>query len=384
MKPLRIAMIAGEISGDKLGAALLKDLLAKNPTLQCEGVGGEQLHAAGMQLLFHTGKISVMAIVEALFRYPRLKWLQWQLIRRWQKQPPDIFIGIDAPDFNLKIARALKRKGVRTIQYVSPKVWAWRSHRVALIKESIDAVLCIFPFEVDFYQKAGVQAHFVGHPLAQNIPLQYSLEDAKTALGLHPKDKILCLMPGSRKSEIRQHAALFMDVAQRMQRLHPNLKTVFALPNAALSDLFRALSAKVPHDNKSHIVLTGQSHDVLAAADAALIKSGTSTLEALCFKKPMAVVYRCHPISHAIIKRQLQIPWIALPNILAGKTMVKEFIQYDAKSENIIEELNRLLSPDHNNQGLIATYQTAHIALKRPPQTDIAGIILHGVNDAKP
>lgn len=382
MKPLRIAMVAGELSGDKLGADLLQTLLVKNPNLYCEGVGGVHLHAAGMQLLFHTGKISVMAIVEALLRYPRLKWLQWRLVRRWQKQPPDIFIGIDAPDFNLKIARALKRKGVHTFQYVSPKVWAWRSHRIALIKEAIDTVLCVFPFEVDFYKNAGVPAYFVGHPLADKIPLQYSREEAKKALGFAAKDRILCLLPGSRKSEIRQHAVLFMAVAAEMQNQHPGLKAVFALPNDELATLFRALGTASGKNHPECIVRTGQSHSILAASDIALIKSGTSTLEALLYQKPMTVVYRCHPISYAIIKRKLQITWVSLPNILAGKAMVKELIQQDATPENIIAELNRLLSPEHDTQTLIKTYRAIHLALQKPLGTDIADIILHAADDA--
>lgn len=376
-KPLRIAIVAGELSGDKLGASLIRSLKAAKPSVLIEGVGGDNMAAEGLNLIFHCKKISVMAIVEALICYPKLKYLHRKLICRWKKNLPDIFIGIDAPDFNLKIAYALKKKGVRTVQYVSPKVWAWRSSRITFIKNAVDKILCVFPFEVEFYQKHGIQADFVGHPLADQIPKKIAKTVAKNNLDISKDQKVLCLMPGSRRSELRQHTVLFAQVAKEMCLNYTNLRAIFVLPNVELANYFQQLCPKNLSTDHNIQIVIGSSHPILAACDIALIKSGTSTLEALFFKKPMVVAYRCHPISYWFAKRLLQIPWVSLPNILARNTIVTECIQHEATTDIICGELSKILNPTAlEAKKLSASYDTICQSFLKNQQKDIVNCIL--------
>ena len=322
------ALVAGEDSGDLLGADLIDALRARFPHASFAGVGGPRMRAAGFDAWHDIGELSVMGFAEVLRHLPRLLRLRTALANRLAALRPDVFIGIDAPDFNLGLEKKLKRCGIRTVHYVSPSVWAWRENRVQKIAQAADCVLCLFPMEPAIYAKHSVNARFVGHPLADRFPLVPDRAAARRELGIDESVPVLAVLPGSRLPEIRRLGAIFLDAAQRVAGEVPNLQIVIPAANercrAAISKLVQE-SALV----NSTVLLEGQAHRALVAADVVLLASGTAALEAMLAKRPMVVGYRIAPFTHAIVRGldMLKTKVYSLPNILAGRMLVPELMQ---------------------------------------------------------
>ena len=339
MANLRIALVAGEASGDILGAGLMRALKARHPAVEFIGVGGPLMQAEGLTSYFPMERLSVMGLVEVLGRLRELLARRKKLVADLIAAKPDVFIGIDAPDFNLNIELKLRQAGIKTVHYVSPSVWAWRQKRVLKIREGCDLMLTLFPFEARFYEEKGVPVRFVGHTLADAIPLEADRAAARAQLGL-PDGPLVALMPGSRGGEVGRLGALFLDTAQRLRALRPGVRFVMpcasAQRRAQLEELLAGRDLPLT-------LLDGQSHLALAACDAVLIASGTATLEALLYKRPMVVAYRLAPLTFWILKRMVKSPYISLPNLLAQRLLVPELLQDDATVEALAQTLSPLI-----------------------------------------
>ena len=339
MANLRIALVAGEASGDILGAGLMRALKARHSAVEFIGVGGPLMQAEGLTSYFPMERLSVMGLVEVLGRLRELLARRKKLVADLIAAKPDVFIGIDAPDFNLNIELKLRQAGIKTVHYVSPSVWAWRQKRVLKIREGCDLMLALFPFEARFYEEKGVPVRFVGHTLADAIPLEADRAAARAELGL-PDGPLVALMPGSRGGEVGRLGALFLDTAQRLRALRPGVRFVMpcasAQRRAQLEELLAGRDLPLT-------LLDGQSHLALAACDAVLIASGTATLEALLYKRPMVVAYRLAPLTFWILKRMVKSPYISLPNLLAQRLLVPELLQDDATVEALAQTLSPLI-----------------------------------------
>ena len=319
------AMVAGEASGDLLAALLLDGMRARWPALQSCGIGGSQMAQRGFQAWWPSEKLSVRGYVEVLRHYREIVGIREQLKARLLANPPDVFIGVDAPDFNLDLERDLKAQGIKTVHFICPSIWAWRAGRIEKIRQSVNHVLCIFPFEVALLAQHGIAATYVGHPLANVIPLQPDKAAARVKLGLRDGDQVVAVLPGSRPSEIEYLASRLFRAVALMKQKHFAIKFVVpAIP--ALQKIIRqaALEAGVLGDV---LILLGQSHAALAACDVALIASGTATLEAALFKRPMVIAYNMNWLSWQIMRRKKLQPWVGLPNILCQDFVVPEFLQ---------------------------------------------------------
>jgi len=339
MANLRIALVAGEASGDILGAGLMRALKAQHPAVEFIGVGGPLMQAEGLTSYFPMERLSVMGLVEVLGRLRELLARRKKLVADLITAKPDVFIGIDAPDFNLNIELKLRQAGIKTVHYVSPSVWAWRQKRVLKIREGCDLMLTLFPFEAKFYEEKGVPVRFVGHTLADAIPLEADRAAARAQLGL-PDGPLVALMPGSRGGEVGRLGALFFDTAQRLRALRPGVR--FVVPCA--SPQRRAqLEELLAGRDLPLTLLDGQSHLALAACDAVLIASGTATLEALLYKRPMVVAYRMAPLTFWILRRMVKSPYVSLPNLLAQRLLVPELLQDDATVETLAQTLSPLI-----------------------------------------
>jgi lipid-A-disaccharide synthase len=368
-KVLRIALVAGEASGDILGAGLMRALKARHPSVEFMGVGGPLMQAEGMVSYFPMERLSVMGLVEVLGRLKELLARRKELIQTLIAEKPDVFIGIDAPDFNLTIELKLRRAGIKTVHYVSPSVWAWRQKRVLKIREGCDLMLTLLPFEARFYEEKGVPVRFVGHPLADTIPLQSDRAAARVELGLLD-GPVVALMPGSRGGEVGRLGALFFDTAQRLLVSRPNLQ--FVLPCA--SPHRRAqIELLLQGRNLPVKLLDGQSHLALAACDAVLIASGTATLEALLYKRPMVVAYRLAPITFWILKRLVKSPYVSLPNLLAQRLLVPELLQEAATPETLAANLLPLLD---GGDAQTAGFDEIHRTLRRDASNQAADAVL--------
>jgi len=336
---LRIGIVVGEASGDLLGAKLIEELKEKYSDIEVVGIGGKHLIENGCQSLFDMERLSVMGIFEIFARLFELLSIRKKVTDYFIENPPDVFIGIDAPEFNLTLEEKLRRKGIKTIHYVSPSVWAWREYRIKKISRAVDLMLVLFPFELAYYDKNNITARFVGHPLASQLNKTPDKNAAREALGL-PRDKtIIALMPGSRRSELRHHAAIFLKTALLCQQQHENLYFVTNLVDEDAKDVFtQSINTICPELPIS--IFTGDSMRVLAASDLLLLASGTITLEAMFLKKPMVVAYRLSWVSYQIARRLIHTPYAALPNLLAGKLLVPECLQYDCTPEKLSAELS--------------------------------------------
>ena len=369
MANLRIALVAGEASGDILGAGLMRALKAQHPAVEFIGVGGPLMQAEGLTSYFPMERLSVMGLVEVLGRLRELLARRKLLIKTLIEEKPDVFIGIDAPDFTLNIELKLRQAGIKTVHYVSPSVWAWRQKRVLKIREGCDLMLTLLPFEARFYEEKGVPVRFVGHTLADAIPLQADRTAARAELGL-PDGPLVALMPGSRGGEVGRLGALFFDAAERLQAQKPGIR--FVLPCA--SPLRRAqIETLLEGRNLPLTLLDGQSHLALAACDAVLIASGTATLEALLYKRPMVVAYRLAPLTFWILKRMVKSPYISLPNLLAQRLLVPELLQDDATPEALAKTLVPLIDGgEEQTRG----FDDIHRTLRRDASNQAADAVL--------
>ncbi|MBH3368905.1 lipid-A-disaccharide synthase [Pseudomonas carnis] len=369
MATLRIALVAGEASGDILGAGLMRALKAQHPAVEFIGVGGPLMQAEGLTSYFPMERLSVMGLVEVLGRLRELLARRKLLIKTLIEEKPDVFIGIDAPDFTLNIELKLRQAGIKTVHYVSPSVWAWRQKRVLKIREGCDLMLTLLPFEARFYEEKGVPVRFVGHTLADAIPLQADRAAARAELGL-PDGPLVALMPGSRGGEVGRLGALFFDAAERLQVQKPGIR--FVLPCA--SPQRRAqIETLLEGRNLPLTLLDGQSHLALAACDAVLIASGTATLEALLYKRPMVVAYRLAPLTFWILKRMVKSPYISLPNLLAQRLLVPELLQDDATPEALAQTLLPLIDGgEEQTRG----FDDIHRTLRRDASNQAADAVL--------
>ncbi|TCM61905.1 lipid-A-disaccharide synthase [Acinetobacter calcoaceticus] len=352
-RKLRIGIVVGEVSGDTLGVKLMRRFRAQGIEVEFEGVGGPQMIAEGFQSHYSMDQFSVMGIVEVLKDLKKFYAIRDGLIERWTKQPIDIFIGIDSPDFNLRMSKSIKQQHLptKTVQYVSPSVWAWRQGRVHGIRASVDLVLCLFPFEKGFYHKFKVNAAFVGHPLASELPLDNPLAPAKIALGLDPETHYIALLPGSRKGEVERLGPLVLDAAQILIQKHPTQKFVIPAINALRKQQIQDLLKNYPASLVENIILMDNAHpessigrQVMNAADIVALASGTATLEAMFIHRPMVTFYKLNWLTYTIAKFLVKIPYYALPNIIAGKKIVQELIQQQATPERLAAEIERLFN----------------------------------------
>ncbi|MCT9822099.1 lipid-A-disaccharide synthase [Pseudomonas veronii] len=369
MANLRIALVAGEASGDILGAGLMRALKAQHPAVEFIGVGGPLMQAEGLTSYFPMERLSVMGLVEVLGRLRELLARRKLLIQTLIQEKPDVFIGIDAPDFTLNIELKLRQAGIKTVHYVSPSVWAWRQKRVLKIREGCDLMLTLLPFEARFYEEKGVPVRFVGHTLADTIPLHADRAAARAELGL-PDGPLVALMPGSRGGEVGRLGALFFDAAERLLIMKPGVR--FVLPCA--SPQRRAqIETLLQGRNLPLTLLDGHSHLALAACDAVLIASGTATLEALLYKRPMVVAYRLAPLTFWILKRMVKSPYISLPNLLAQRLLVPELLQDDATPAALAQTLLPLIDGgEEQTRG----FDEIHRTLRRDASNQAADAVL--------
>lgn len=361
-------MVAGEASGDLLAGLLLQALRARWPALVAAGIGGPRMEAQGFQAWWPHHKLSVHGFGwDVLLRYREIVGIRKQLLKRLTVEKPRLFIGVDAPDFNLQLEENLRCQGVKTVHFVCPSVWAWRPERLEVIRRSVDHVLCIFPFEPALLAQHGIAATYVGHPLAQVVPVVPDRAAARQALGLSPDDDVLAILPGSRKSEVRHLALRFFEAAARIQALRPGIK--FVVPAVPGLQAQIEAAARASGMGRQIQIVAGQSHTVLAACDATLIASGTATLEAALFKRPMVIAYRMGAWSWRIMRRKKLQPWVGLPNILCQEFVVPELLQDAATASALAAAVLDWLDAKHRQpekiQALEVRFAALHALLRR-------------------
>ena len=375
--PLRVGIVAGEHSGDQLGAALIAALRARVPTLQCFGVAGPKMIAQGCEEWARSEELAVMGLTEVLHHLPRLLRLRAELRRRFTAARPDVFVGIDAPEFNLPLARQLKAAGIRTVQYVSPQVWAWRGGRVRTIGASCDLVLCLLPFETEFYHRHQVPAVFVGHPLADEIPLSVDSAEARRALELDPLTPVVALLPGSRIGEVSRLAAPFAAAAARIAARKPGWQFLAPMASAAAREAFVREIAQVP-DVPVIRLLEGQAQRALAAAEGAIVASGTATLETLLTGRPMVVAYKVSAPTAFLLRTLslVKVPYFSQPNLLAGRRLVPEFFQERVQGAVLGDALLEELEDSNHVRELRDAFSDIHCSLRRDGAARAAEAIL--------
>lgn len=368
---LRFGVVAGEASGDLLGGALIHALKQRLPDARFHGMAGPHMLAAGCEPLAHIDELSVMGLVEVLRSYPRLRRLRSRLVADFLKQRPDIVIGIDVPDFNLGLERRLRTGGLRTVHFVCPQVWAWREGRARSLAQSADLLLALLPFEAEFFRSRGVPAEFVGHPLADILPLDPQADSARRALGLATNGQLVALMPGSRRQELERLFEPFVAGAEVVRRNRPQIGFILCVARESDADWVRQALGKFPCE-----VFVGLSHQVLTAADVAIVASGTATLEALLCGTPMVVGYRLAPLSYHIIKRMVRIPRIALPNILSDSELVPELIQNDLTPARLGKAVLDWLDDAARRQNFLRVSREMHQLMRRDAAGTAADAIL--------
>lgn len=357
---MRLGIVAGETSGDLLGAGLIRELRREVPELSVEGVAGPAMQAEGCSVLEDADALALFGLIEPLRHIPRLLRLRRQLVRRWTRDPPDAFVGIDAPDFNLGLEIALRSRGIRTVQYVSPSVWAWRQRRVHKVARAVDRVLCLLPFEKSFYERHRVEAEFVGHPLADRIEHVDDPAAARIALGLSAP-RVVAVLPGSRRGEVARLGPVFARACALLSTSPGKLEFIAPMASAALRNTFREqLNAAGVGDNVR--LLDGNAAQAMAAADVVLLASGTATLEAALVGRPMVVAYRLAPLTYTIAKtlRLVRVPHFSLPNLLTPEPLVDEFVQHDATPEALAKSLQALLDDEARRRSIATAFRKLH------------------------
>ena len=353
-----IAIIAGEVSGDILGAGLIHALKARYPHAKFIGIGGERMIAEGFETLFDMEELSVMGLVEVLKHLPRLLKIRRSIIEQLSVLKPDVFIGIDAPDFNLDVELKLKQRGIKTIHYVSPSVWAWRQKRVYKIAAATNLVLAFLPFEKAFYDRFNVPCRFIGHTMADAIPLKPNRDDACQLLNLDPAQRYVAMLVGSRGSEVEFLSEPFLQTAQLLHQRYPDVKFLVPLINQKRRRQFEQIKQRVAPE-LDMILLDGNARAAMITAEATLLASGTAALEAMLCKSPMVVGYRMKPFTYFLAKRLVKTKYVSLPNLLADEMLVPELIQEDCNPTNLAEKLSHYLSEDKS------AAQNRHVLLQR-------------------
>ncbi len=390
----KIAIVAGEASGDLLGCHLIRALKAQRSDLTFIGIAGPKMIGEGAKSLFPIEKLSVRGYVEVLKHLYGLLKLRKSLLKQLLAEKPAIFIGVDAPDFNFWLERKLKKHGIPTIHYVSPSIWAWRGGRMGKIKRAVSHVLALFPFEPALYEKAGVPVTYVGHPLADELPLNPSKTEARELLKIEKNKLVIAMLPGSRQSEVKQHADLLIKTAKIISNENKNsqfagVKFLVPLITRETRQLFQAALYNNTSHNQANLnndnepietldldILFGHAHDAMEAADMVIVASGTATLEAALLKKPMVITYRMPAISWQILKRMRYQPYVGLPNILAGKFLVPELLQHDATPQKLADAVACLLSDDEYLKEIKQEFTTIHHNLRQNSANKAADVVL--------
>ncbi|EQB8878606.1 lipid-A-disaccharide synthase [Vibrio cholerae] len=373
-RPLRIGIVVGELSGDTLGEGFIKAIRARYPDAEFVGIGGPKMNALGCQSLFDMEELAVMGLVEVLGRLPRLLKVKTELVKYFTANPPDVFVGIDAPDFNLRLELSLKQAGIKTVHYVSPSVWAWRQNRIHGIAAATHLVLAFLPFEKAFYDKFNVPCEFIGHTLADSIPLASDKLAARQLLGLDEQRRWLAVLPGSRGSEMKMLAEPFIATCQKLQARYPDLGFVVALVNAKRRAQFEQAWQQVAPE-LNFVLVDDTARNVITAADAVMLASGTVALECMLLKRPMVVGYRVNAFTAFLAKRLLKTPYVSLPNILAGEELVKELLQEHCTVDNLYYEVSRLLESD--NQALMDKFTEMHQWIRKDADQQAAQAVLN-------
>ncbi|HIO92417.1 MAG TPA: lipid-A-disaccharide synthase [Leucothrix mucor] len=375
---MRIAIVVGEASGDILGSRLIQALREQQPDIQFEGVAGAEMIAEGCELLYPMEKLAVMGFSEVLPRLRELLKMRKDLVQRWQSNPPDLFVGIDAPDFNLKLESLLHQHNIPTVHYVSPSIWAWRESRVKKIQGNIDLMLTLFPFEVDFYKRHNIPAKFVGHPLADEIPLHSDKQTLRKKLGLNPNAHIIAVLGGSRAGEIKRIAPDFFRGLKKIHQQHPDWQFVSPLINVDIHQQFEALKKRIAPELPM-VLIDGQSRTVMAAADQILMASGTAVLEGMLINRPMVAAYRVSPLTAFIIRRfnMIKSKYFTLPNNLCGELLVPELIQEDITAENIQQVIEEQFNQDKSQRDYVKQrFHNVHLQLRKNASQQAAKAIL--------
>ena len=362
---LRIGLVAGELSGDRLGAALIGAIRNQHPQAQFEGIAGPGMREAGCQALAHSERLAVMGLVEVLGHLPGLLQLRRKVSRHFRHNPPDVFVGIDAPDFNLPLEKILKRAGIPTVHWVCPSVWAWRQYRLARIRHSVELMLTLFPFEAQFLEQHGVPAQFVGHPLADEITVHHSQQWARDMLDLDKNRPCIALLPGSRASEVNRLLPQFLEAAHLCRQVIAELQFVMPVATADLLPVCKAWLDSARHNGLAVTLIDGQARDAMTAADAVLLASGTAALECMLLERPMVVAYRLHPLSYQLVSRLLRVPYVSLPNHLLGTMQVPEYLQADVTPEKLAAALLELLQHPQKAAQQIEPFARVHRQLQQ-------------------
>lgn len=372
---MRIGIVAGEASGDILGAGLIQAIRQHHADVEFVGIAGPKMIEAGCLALYPAEKLSMMGYIEPLKHLPELLAIRRHIIRECIAQQVDAFVGIDAPDFNLTIERKLKQQGIKTVHYVSPSVWAWRQERVKKFPRTMDRMLTLFPFEADFYRKHHMPVTFVGHPLADMIPLQVDRTAARQHFGLSTDKPVLAILPGSRKEEVKRLADDFIQTAAECQRAIPDLQLIVPLASESTRERFRqrwqAIAPQLPFQ-----IIDGQSREAMAAADTVLLASGTATLECLLLKRPMVIAYRLHPITNWLARRKYQAAYVTLPNLLANEEIVPERFQDDVNARVLAPLILETLNNPDKAQALQQRFDEIHRSMKCNASEQAAAAVL--------
>jgi lipid-A-disaccharide synthase len=371
-----IAMVAGEASGDLLGSHLMGAIKQAMPKVCFIGIGGPKMQAAGMEILFPMEKLAVRGYVEVLRHYREIVSIRSKLRAQLIANPPDLFIGVDAPDFNLDLELALKKRGIPTVHYVSPSIWAWRGGRIHKIKRAVSRILALFPFEAPLYEKAGVPVTYVGHPLADILPDMPKRAAMREQMRLPKQARVFAFLPGSRQSEVRQLAATYIETAKLILHKLPDARFLVPLLSRETRTIFENMQWKLEAQDLPITLLFGHAHDAMIAADGVLVASGTATLEAALLKRPMVITYKMPSFTYWLSKRKKYQPYVGLPNILAGKFVVPELLQEDATPENLAQALLNLVANKQAVAELEEIFAEMHIMLRQDTAHKAAQAIL--------
>ena len=371
-----VGIVAGEPSGDQLGAHLMRALLARRPGLRFVGIGGPKMEAAGCEVLFPMEKLAVRGYVEVIRHYWEIVGIRRQLRDHFLRNPPAAFIGVDAPDFNLGLELDLRRAGIPTVQYVAPAVWAWRRERVQTVKHAVSTLLTLYPFEARLFEKAGVSVRYVGHPLADLLEELPPIEAVREELRISPDIPVVAMLPGSRVSELENMAELFVRTAVKLNEHVPGIRFLVPFATRETRLLFEAAIAKVMPEELNLTMMTGHSLEAMAAADVVLVASGTATLEAALLKRPMVITYKVSRLSYWLLRRRAYQPFLGLPNILAGEEIVPELIQDAATPDTLAQALLMLLQDEDVRVRLEARFEAIRRALRQDTAEKAATAIM--------
>jgi lipid-A-disaccharide synthase len=363
--PHSIGIVAGEASGDLLGSLLIKSLREQHPTLAFQGIAGPKMQGQGAKTLYTMETLSVRGYVEALASLRQILAIRRRLGAQLLRDRPRLFIGIDAPDFNLGLEARLKRAGIPTVHFISPSIWAWRRERIETVRQAVSHMLLIFPFEDAIYRKAGIPATYVGHPLAYALPARPDRAAAREKLALAADGRYLALLPGSRQSEVRQLAELYLETAKRLHQADPDLHFLVPLATQETRRLFEAALHRHDATALPLRILFGHAHDTLQAADAAIVASGTATLEAALLDCPHLITYRVPWLTYQLMKRRAYLPWVGLPNILANRDVVPELLQDRARPDLLAETARRLLADADQRAAMLDAFAGIRASLRR-------------------